>query len=136
MARSLSSAGISTIVIPDSSIYAMMSRVNKVVLGAHAILANGGFFAISGSSLVAMAALAHSTPVIVCAGQFKFTPTWTLYRNHAELDFGDPSQVLGFQEQGFGDNVDIVNPTFDYVGPEFVSVYITNECVVMESLAI
>lgn len=129
MARSLSSAGISTFLVPDSSIYAMMSRVNKVVLGAHAILANGGFFATSGSSLVAMAARAHSTPVVVCAGQYKFTPKWTIYRNHAALDFGDPSQVLGFQEKCFGDNVDIVNPIYDYVGPEFVDVFITNECV-------
>lgn len=129
MARSLSSAGISTFLVPDSSIYAMMSRVNKVVLGAHAILANGGFFATSGSSLVAMAARAHSTPVVVCAGQYKFTSKWTIYRNHAALDFGDPSQVLGFQEKCFGDNVDIVNPIYDYVGPEFVDVFITNECV-------
>src|SRR5258705_4623676 len=49
MAKSLSSASISTFLVPDSSIFALMSRVNKVILGAHAILANGGMFAISGS---------------------------------------------------------------------------------------
>jgi len=126
-ARVLSSAGISTFLVPDSSIYAMMSRVNKVILGAHAILANGGFFATSGSSLVATAARAQSTPVVVCAGQFKFTPKWTVYHNHGALDFGDPSHVFGFHEGNFGDNVDVINPTFDYVDPELVDVFITND---------
>lgn len=36
MAASLASAGIDTTVITDSAIYAVMSRVNKVILGAHA----------------------------------------------------------------------------------------------------
>ena len=36
MAVELSRAGIETTVITDSAIYAVMSRVNKVILGAHA----------------------------------------------------------------------------------------------------
>lgn len=107
----------------------MMSRVNKVIIGAHAILANGGLFATSGSSLVATAARAHSTPIVVCAGQFKITPKWTIHRNHGALDFGDPSHVLGFQEGKLVNSVDVINPTFDYVQPELVDVFITNEYV-------
>ena len=111
-----------------------MSRVNKVVIGAHAVLANGGIFATTGSSLAATAARAHSTPVVVCAGQFKFTPKWTIYRQHGALDFGDPSHVLGFHEGNLVNKVDIVNPTFDYVQPELVDVFITNECVRCQSI--
>ncbi len=59
-----------------------MSRVNKVIIGAHAILANGGMFATSGSMITVTAARAHSTPVVVCAGQFKVTPTWNLYHEY------------------------------------------------------
>ncbi|EPQ57964.1 nagb/rpia/CoA transferase-like protein [Gloeophyllum trabeum ATCC 11539] len=127
MACSLSSAGISSFLVPDSSIYALMSRVNKCILGAHAILANGGMFAITGSLLAVSAAQAHSTPVVVCAGQFKLTPLWNLYHDYGALDFADPSSVLGFEEGSLVDKVDVINPYFDYVGPELIDVYITND---------
>ncbi|KAJ3554901.1 hypothetical protein NM688_g2864 [Phlebia brevispora] len=127
MARELSSAGISTFLVPDSSIYAIMSRVNKVILGAHAILANGGMFAITGTLLAATAARVHSTPVVVCAGQFKLTPLWNLYHEFGALDFSDPSNVLGFEEGSLVDKVDVMNPYYDYVGPELIDVYITND---------
>lgn len=127
MAQSLASAGISTFLVPDSSIYALMSRVNKVILGAHAILANGGMFAITGSLLVATAARAHSTPVVVCAGQFKLTPLWNLYHEYGALDFSDPSSVLGFEEGGLVEKVDVINPYYDYVHPELVDAFITND---------
>lgn len=44
MAAALAAVGIETTVITDSAVYAVMSRVNKVVIGAHAgkILAHGG----------------------------------------------------------------------------------------------
>ncbi|KAI0256868.1 nagb/rpia/CoA transferase-like protein [Lactifluus subvellereus] len=127
MARSLSSSGISTFLVPDSSIYALMSRVSKVILGAHAILADGGMFALTGSLLTATAARAHSTPVMVCAGQFKLTPLWNLYHEYGALDFGDPSSVLGFEEGDLVDKVDVVNPYYDYVRPDLVDVYVTND---------
>jgi translation initiation factor eIF-2B subunit beta len=127
MARSLSSSGISTFLVPDSSIYALMSRVSKVILGAHAILTNGGMFAVTGSLLTATAARAHSTTVMVCAGQFKLTPLWNLYHEYGALDFDDPSGVLGFEEGDLVDKVDVVNPYYDYVRPELVDVYVTNE---------
>jgi translation initiation factor eIF-2B subunit beta len=104
-----------------------MSRVNKVILGAHAVLANGGIFAVAGSLLTATAARAHSTPVVICAGQFKLTPVWTLYHEYGAVDFGDPAQVLPFQEGDLLDKVSVVNPYYDYVGPEVIDAFITNE---------
>lgn len=127
MACSLSSSGISTFLVPDSSIYALMSRVSKVILGAHTILANGGMFAVTGSVLTATAARAHSTPVMVCAGQFKLTPLWNLYHEYGALDFADPGSVLGFEECDLVDKVDVVNPYYDYVRPDLVDVYVTND---------
>ncbi|KAJ6502301.1 eukaryotic translation initiation factor 2B subunit 2 [Mycena sanguinolenta] len=127
MAQTLSAAGISTFLVPDSSLYGLMSRVNKVILGAHAILANGGMFAITGSLLAATAAQEHCTPVVVCAGQFKLTPLWNLYHEYGALDFGDPSQVLGFEEGSLVDKVDVVNPFYDYVQPNLINAFITND---------
>lgn len=127
MARALAAAGISTFLVPDSSIYALMSRVTKVVLGAHAILATGGMFAITGSLLAATAARTHSTPVVVCAGQFKLTPLWNLYHEYGALDFADPSGVLGFEEGALVDKVEVLNPYYDYVAPDLVDVFVTND---------
>lgn len=110
--------------------FAIMSRVNKVILGAHAVLANGGMFATTGSLIAATAARAHSTPVVVCAGQFKLTPLWNLYHEYGALDFGDPSSVLGFEEGDLVDKVEVVNPYYDYVRPELIDGFITNEYVV------
>jgi translation initiation factor eIF-2B subunit beta len=126
MAKALSSAGISTFLVPDSSIFALMSRVNKVILGAHAILANGGMFAVTGSLLASTAARAHSTPVVVCAGQFKLTPLWNVYHEYGALDFGDPGDVVGFEEGKIVENVDVINPYYDYIRPEFIDAFITN----------
>lgn len=73
------------------------------------------------------AARAHSTPVVVCAGQFKLTPLWNLYHEYGALDFADPSAVLGFDEGNLIDEAEVVNPFYDYVNPELLDVYITNE---------
>jgi translation initiation factor 2B subunit (eIF-2B alpha/beta/delta family) len=61
-AASLSRAGIETTIIPDSAIFAMMARTNKVILGTHAVLANGGLIAFTGSHAVALAAKHHAVP--------------------------------------------------------------------------
>lgn len=49
-------ANISITLIPDSNIYAIMSRVNKVIITPQAVLADGGAIVSNGLSLVAIAA--------------------------------------------------------------------------------
>jgi translation initiation factor eIF-2B subunit beta len=48
LARILAEDGIETTLITDSAIYAIMSRVNKVIIGTTVILADGGFVAALG----------------------------------------------------------------------------------------
>ncbi|KAI6017614.1 hypothetical protein BKA83DRAFT_651348, partial [Pisolithus microcarpus] len=98
IAQPLSSSGISTVLIPDSSVYGLTSQIIKVILGVHAILTNGGIFATTGSPLATTTTRAHSPPVVVCSGQFKLTPQWNLYHEYGALDFVDPSSVLGFKD--------------------------------------
>lgn len=43
MAESLANDKINTTLIPDSAIFAIMSRVNKVIIGTHSVMANGGY---------------------------------------------------------------------------------------------
>lgn len=63
MAASLAKSNIQTIVIPDSAVFAMMSRVNKVIIGTHTVMANGGLRAASGVNTIALAAKHYSVPV-------------------------------------------------------------------------
>ncbi|PSN50088.1 Translation initiation factor eIF-2B subunit beta [Blattella germanica] len=63
LAVSLGKSKIQTTLIADSAIFAIMSRVNKVIIGTHTVMANGGLRAVSGSHIMAMAANHYSVPV-------------------------------------------------------------------------
>ncbi|KAI8079091.1 uncharacterized protein B0P05DRAFT_542286 [Gilbertella persicaria] len=125
MALLLSQAGIDTTVIADSAIFAAMPRVNKVVLGAHAVLANGALVSVSGSHLLASAAKHHSTPVLVCTALYKLSPLFA-YDAAAFNITVSPQNVMSFQEGDIINNVTITNPYYDYVGPDYVSLFIHN----------
>ncbi|CAG8453746.1 15259_t:CDS:2 [Funneliformis caledonium] len=125
MALSLSQAGIDTTVISDSAIFAVMSRVNKVIMGTHAVLANGGLISVSGAQMVATAAKHHSTPVVVCTGLYKLSPLYP-YDEDSFNDMVAPDSVMRFDEGDLIDKVTLINPYYDYVSPELVSLFITN----------
>ncbi|QDZ25101.1 subunit beta of translation initiation factor eIF-2B [Chloropicon primus] len=59
---------------PDACVFALMSRVNKVILGAHALLANGGIIAPVGTHATCIAARTHAVPVVVVLGIHKLVP--------------------------------------------------------------
>ncbi|KAG0304557.1 Translation initiation factor eIF-2B subunit beta [Linnemannia gamsii] len=121
MALELSKSGIEATVIPDSAVFAVMSRVNKVILGTHAVLV-----AISGTHMMAAAAKHHSIPVVVCTGLYKLSPLYP----HDEDSFNvvmNPDAVLGFEEGDLMEKVIVTNPYYDYVSPEFVNLFITNQ---------
>lgn len=76
MAKSLTKNGISTLIIPDSAVFAIMSRVNKVIISCHSMMANGGIKAPAGSHSIALAAKHYSVPLIVCCPMYKLTPEY------------------------------------------------------------
>ncbi|CAO0793987.1 unnamed protein product [Mucor circinelloides] len=125
MARTLSAAGIDTTVISDSAIFAAMPRVNKVVLGSHAVLANGGLVAVTGSHLLAAAAKHHSTPVLVCTALYKLSPLFAYDSDTFNVTVS-PHNVFQFQEGSITDKVTVSNPYYDYVQPGLVSLFIHN----------
>lgn len=126
LAVNLGKAKIQTTLIPDSAIFAMMSRVNKVIIGTHCVLANGGLRAICGAYSLALAAKHYSVPVIVLAPMYKLTPVHL--SNYDQDDFN----ILANTEGVIPYNSPVVrfakayNPVFDYVPPELVTLFITN----------
>jgi len=127
LATSLAASKIQTTLIPDSAIFAVMSRVNKVIIGTHAVLANGGLKAITGTNLVALASKHYSVPLYVCSSMHKLTPKHiSSADNEAFSQFASPQDSLrGFDGQILS-KVDAYNPIFEYVPPELVTLFISN----------
>ena len=128
MARSLSAAGIDTVVIHDAAIFAMMARVHKVIIPAHAVLANGGLIANSGCNLVATAANHHSVPVVCITGIFKLCPVFPHEGQDTLNDLLSPAAVMDYAaltDRKLAD-VEFVNPLHDYIQPNQISLYVTN----------
>lgn len=125
LCRNLAAAGVETLLISDAAIFALMARVNKVIIGCHAVTANGGLIAPSGCQLIATAAKHHSTPVCVVAGLYKLSPIYP--ENHDTFNtLGNPDAILSFTNGDLMDKVDVRNPHFDYVSPPYVNLFITN----------
>lgn len=123
--KPLTAMGIQVIVIPDSAVFALMSRVNKVILAPHAVLANGGLIAATGALTIAEAAKMHQTPVVVVSGVYKLSPVYPFDMEEL-IEYGDPGKVIGFNEGDLVENADVENPIYDYVGADLVDLYITN----------
>ncbi|PWZ23774.1 hypothetical protein Zm00014a_028127 [Zea mays] len=155
LAKELVEKGVQTTVITDSAVFAMISRVNMVIVGAHAIMANGGVIAPVGMNMVALAAQRHAVPFVVVAGSHKVDfctlprkicnlssririRLCPLYPHNPEvllnelkspsdlLDFGEFSDCMNFSTQDGSPLLNVVNPTFDYVPPKLVSLFITD----------
>ena len=123
--KPLAAAGITVVLIPDSHVFAIMSRVNKVIMSTHTVLANGGLIAASGAHIIAQAAKAHQTPVVVVSGMFKLCPVYP-FDPDALIEYGDTSKVLPFTEGELLEELEVDNPLYDYVPPDLVDLYITN----------
>ncbi|XP_031656773.1 translation initiation factor eIF-2B subunit beta-like isoform X1 [Oncorhynchus kisutch] len=121
----LSKVGIETTVIADAAIFAVMSRVNKVIIGTQTVLANGGLRAVNGTHSVALAARHHSTPLIICAPMFKLSPQ---FPNEEDTfhKFVSPHEVLPFTAGEILSKVNVHCPVFDYVPPELITLFISN----------
>eukprot|EP00884_Botryococcus_braunii_P001910 jgi/Botrbrau1/1171/Bobra.0162s0058.2 len=149
MARELARAGIVTTAICDSATFAMMARVNKVLVGAHAIMADGGIVARVGALLVALAAKRFCVPFVVLAGLHKLCPVFA-DESHFFMfnDTRSPSGIINYgvmsktMEAGAelaGDHeakadsldcnkvyVQAINPLLEYVSPDLVSLFVTD----------
>ena len=123
--KSLTTAGITVILIPDSAVFALMSRVNKVILGTHAVLANGSLVAAAGSRSIAKAASMHKTPVVVLSAVYKLSPIYP-FSNDALIEYGDTSKMFTNEDNDLMERVEVENPLYDYVPSDLIDLYITN----------
>ena len=152
LARALAEKGVETTAISDAAVFAMMSRVNLVVIAARGVFSNGGVLASAGDLGVAVAAKHHAVPVVVLAGTHELSP---LGPGDPEFEMNDllsPAEVLDYTaladclpsaagEGGGGGggtgegaggrgaggaSLDVAHPAFDYIPPELVTLFLTD----------
>lgn len=146
MAKALEKIGISTLIIPDSAVFAIMSRVNKVIMSTHSMMANGGIKAPAGSHFIALAAKHYAVPVIICCPMYKLTPGYLVSHDtvafmqfsHLHAAFPEPyisSSTATAAQRGKDEespeamssgSVESIHSTFDYVQPELITLFVSN----------
>ncbi|KIX09990.1 uncharacterized protein Z518_01071 [Rhinocladiella mackenziei CBS 650.93] len=126
--KSLTSAGITVVMIPDSAIFAVMSRASKVILDAHAVLTNGSLVAAAGTKAVIKAAGYHRVPVVVLAATYKLSPAYP-YDPYSMIEYGDAGKVVPFQDGELHSGLDsgVRNPLYDFVEAGDVDLFVTNQ---------
>ncbi|ATY66607.1 translation regulator GCD7 [Cordyceps militaris] len=123
--KKLAAAGTTVINIHNSGLTAYMSRVDKVILGAKAIVANGSVMATAGSAAIARAAKEHGTAVIVLGGVYKLSPA-NPFAEDSLIEWGDSSSFVNFSNGTMVNHVEIRSALTELVPSAFIDTYITN----------
>jgi len=128
-AKILDRAGVPVTLIVDSAVRYFMPKIDKVVVGADAVAANGAVVNKIGTSMVALAAHEARVLFFVAAETYKFSPETMLgelvlieERDVAEVV---PADVLkGFRK------LNVRNPSFDVTPAEYIDLIVTERGVI------
>jgi ribose 1,5-bisphosphate isomerase len=130
-ARDLLKAGIETTMIVDSAVRYFIRDVDKVVVGADSIAANGAVVNKIGTSMIALAAHEARVLFYVAAETYKLHPG-TLVGQLIEIEERDVNEVA--DKKKFP-RLKIRNPAFDVTPAEYVDLIITEKGVIPPSAA-
>jgi len=132
-AEALSDHGIETIMIVDSAVRYFINDVDKVIVGADAIAANGAVVNKIGTSLIALAAREARTSFMVAAETYKFSPD-TLFGKLIKIEERSYEEVVPDSWLSKHPNIKVRNPAFDVTPPEYIDLIITELGVVSPSM--
>jgi translation initiation factor eIF-2B subunit beta len=108
------------------------------------VTANGGVITSSGAFNIAVAASSHSVPLVICAGVYKFSPVYPFNTDKLNI-FSNPDPAYSFEDsmaylligrtwtsnskipKTDNDRITLLNPEFDFIPPNLLSLYITDE---------
>ena len=134
-AKALADAGLDVILIPDSSVRYFMKKVNKVVVGADTIAANGAVINKIGTSLVALAAKEARVRMYVASETYKFSPQ-TVIGELVPIEVRSPLEIVTEEWLNRNPEVKVYNPVFDVTPPEYIDAIITEKGVIPPQAAI
>lgn len=130
-ARALLKAGIPTTMIIDSSVRHFMREIDKVILGADSIAANGAVVNKIGTSTIALVAHEARVPFFVAAETYKFHPG-TLVGQLVKIEERAPSEIVDTKKFP---KMKIRNPSFDFTPAEYVDLIITERGIIPPTAA-
>jgi len=128
-ARELARAGIPVTLILDDAVRYFMQRVDKVIVGADAVTANGALINKIGTSMVALAAHEARRRVFVAAETYKFSPE-TMIGELVTIEERDPSEIISDEQQRRVGSIKVLNPSFDVTPPEYIDLIITERGII------
>jgi len=128
-ARILAKAGVPVTLIVDSAVRFFMNEIDKVVVGADAVAANGAVVNKIGTSQIALVAREARTRMFVAAGTYKFSPE-TMIGELVKIEERSPLEVVDEEFLKQNPNVKIRNPSFDVTPPEYIDLIITEKGVI------
>ncbi len=128
-AQELSKAGIPVTLILDDAVRYFMQDVDKVIVGADAITANGALVNKIGTSMVALAAHEARVHVFVAAETYKFSPE-TMIGELVEIEERSPAEVISDEEQRKIGSIKVLNPSFDVTPAEYIDLIITERGII------
>ncbi|OHS95517.1 Initiation factor 2 subunit family protein [Tritrichomonas foetus] len=125
MAESLRRNKVNVVVIPDSAVFAILPKINKIIIPVFAVLANGGVVSYSLSHSVALAAKHYAKPFIALYWSMKLTDSMpTRGKNFTTLH--QPNQIMS-KVDPTSSNVVALNVEGDYIPPDLITLLINEE---------
>ena len=126
LAMELAKLGIQTNLVQDAAAFGLLSRVDKVIVSAHGIMATGGIIGQTGILNIAHAAKAQQVPFFVLGASYKLTPLHPI-DSHTYNELLSPETIFELQDDDVEENIEVILPAFDYVPPKLVSLILTNQ---------
>lgn len=132
MLRRLTAHGIPVTYVDLTAVDFVMRTINKVILGASALLVNGWVMGVAGTSLLCLSARAYNVPVLVCCERHKFSErvqTDAFVYN----ELGDPDDLVDksdencpLREWRTNNNLTLLNIMYDVTPPSLVTAVVTD----------
>lgn len=132
--RHLNDFGIPTTLIVDSAVRYYMKEVDKVIVGADAIAANGALVNKIGTSQLALAAHEARKSFMVAAETYKFSPS-TIIGNPIEIEERSSEEVIDPAILADLPHVQIRNPAFDFTPAEYIDMIVTDIGIIPPAMA-
>jgi len=127
--KALAEAGLDVTLIPDSAVRLVMKKLDKVIVGADTVAANGAVVNKIGTSQIALAAKEANVDFYVAAETYKFSPA-TVLGELVEIEERSAAEVVSESYIRAHPRVLVLNPAFDVTPPEYIDAIITEKGII------
>ncbi len=134
-ARALQKYDIPVTMIIDSAVRHFMGKLDKFIVGADAVAANGAVVNKIGTSTIALVAHEARVLTFVAAETYKFSPE-TMIGELVTIEERPKTEILPETVLNKLRNVEVRNPAFDVTPAEYIDLIITEKGIIPPEAAI